>query len=389
MYDYLSLIAMTTATCSYNSLRFLSKPVLEDPKALKLLGIERHDDVRILDETEDGLTLVHYVSESPDQKIAHIRGIVYDQDYNIVCKSFPYTLEVTYHEYIKATKCKFPTNASFVEAEEGTILRLFNYGGVWRLSTHHKINGRRSRWAGPTFGDMFNDCWGDNDFSDLDETMCYVFLLVHPENKLVCCPKVPYLLHVLTLSRIDGMTTPVNTLIQRQNVRTPVVRVISSWVDMMNIVDDLNALSKTGLMVFEFERSDGMPTVTKIINEAYLEFRNIRGNEPNLRIRYFELMADGQHHSLRSLLPEKTAYFDKCDAEFKSVVCKLRNCYIARYVNGYYVVLPSDKHRILVNIRRQNRVVALEESIATELLKSGALSINRAIKGLYEKYNEQ
>uniref|UniRef100_A0A6C0M007 Uncharacterized protein n=1 Tax=viral metagenome TaxID=1070528 RepID=A0A6C0M007_9ZZZZ len=370
------------ATCSYASLRFLSKPVLEDPKALEMLGIERTDDVRILDRSDDGLTLVHYISEHPSNKVAHVRGIVYDSDYKIVCKSFPYTPEVSVSEYANMADAEFEYTDVY-KASEGTILRLFNYGGLWRMSTHRKIDGRRSRWGGPTFGEMFDECWGDEDFSMLDENMCYVFLLVHPNNKLVCRHAKPHLLHVLTFHN-SNMSQPLLVYVAHNAVVGPELVDVKSFADMKRELATMDPYINTGLMVHDFTSGVScMPVVKKVVNDDYMRMRTVRGNEPNLRIRYFELAATADHDLLRDLLPEKSEYFDKCDFDFDLVVESLTDCYIDRYVNGLFVPLPPAQHRILANIRHNHhRVKDLKDMIRSGLLASGALCINGAIRDL-------
>ena len=202
--------------------KFYTKPRLSSlgskaEKMFALLGVKASEDVhlRIFDSIDEGnVILVHYISLSPT--VYHVRGVVIDVvNERILCSSFPYTEEYTVVppettanpeslQFLKASgKVSFSEDCIVTKAYEGTILRLFSYKGTWYLSTHKKLDGSKSRWAGPPFGMMFDSIWGKDvpKESIFDPEKCYVLLMSHPDNKLVCDIRVPKLYVVASYSR--------------------------------------------------------------------------------------------------------------------------------------------------------------------------------------------
>lgn len=349
--------------------RFLKKPKISDlypecPVIYKLLQVSSDEDsnLRILDEVpEDNLILVHYLE--PTLKTRHIRGVIIDVfNEQIVVESFPYTEEMLPTSKL-VKDIPIGGNQEVTKAFEGTILRVFR-GRVthkWYISTHRKIDGRRSRWAGPPFGEMFDSLWGSVVWEDyLSPNSCYVFLLSHGDNRLVCQISEPCIHHVQTFQSIKGgqmVATFKGLLKEHPNVKIQVVLDIKSVEELIEETEKLDWRDCSGLLVTQYEERPEGRVITacwKVVPESYQEKRGIRGNEPNFRFRYLQLRKEEKDRTsqIRELFPEKKELFDAVEKYILELPEFLAGFYKERYEKDTFVYLPKEIHHIITTTRQ-------------------------------------
>ena len=236
---------------------------------------------------------------NPTPGSRHIRGVIIDlQEGKIVAKSFPHTEEFTAPADIeKIRNIPLSKRCEITKAYEGTIIRLFqgNVTKNWYLSTHRKINGRRSRWSGPSFGEMFDSIWGTpNEFSDyLKPGCCYVFLLSHIDNRLVCQVSEPCIYHVQTFepsSTKRMKATFRGLLLDHPKIKgRDVLEDCQSIEKLINIAQNLDWLKYSGLLVTEYsegakDQEKVIGNCWKIIPSSYQAKRMIRGHGIKARL---------------------------------------------------------------------------------------------------------
>lgn len=334
------------AQAQFMERKFLEKPRVTDEKLINLLELSTSSlsNVRIFDE-KDGLRLVHYL-DSSDENTNHLRGVVVDSTPKIVCRSFPYTPEflVSEHELSDETV----SQSKVVPAFEGTVLRVFNHNDEWYISTHKKINGKNSRWGfSPTFGTLFSECWGVDEesqelnFSQLSKNRCYIFFMSHPHNGIVCQNASPTLYHIATYEN----NQQVDEHIERPNVKYQEQKTFETVDQLNQFVNSLSWREFSGAVVF-------LPNnkMCKIVNQEYFTKRQIRGNESNLRIRFFELFQKGVAEKLEEILPEKKEYFEKCREDYTKLKEHLFQHFDFRHVKRNYLVVPQQEHNFLQNL---------------------------------------
>ncbi len=332
------------------NVKFEGKPGISNTSMLSLLGVPQSqaDNVRIFDEHPNGLQLVHYIS-SANKAVNHLRGVIVasaEMPPRIVCKSFPYTPEYKSDEFTMDDE--MVASARLVPGYEGTILRVFFYDGEWYISTHKKINGKLSRWSSPTFGELFNECLGydkdaHTDLSFLNPDYCYVFMMSHPQNSLVCKIPQPILYHIVSYDTRNNMQV-VNEPIHHPRITYTPQLLLKTADELRAHVDQMSWQIFSGVIMF---LSDG--TMCKVINREYYMKRQIRGNEPNLRIRYLQLaeIPGMSSKDLVDLLPEKKDFFDKVERDLQRLVHHLYGRYEYRYVNGNFLRLPREEFYFL------------------------------------------
>ena len=320
------------------------------------------DNLRLFDHKkfDDGneLFLVHYITDPPESRLEKYRGVVIEKNrekYRIVCRSFPYT-----HEHVVKTftipEFIFGT-VSVVKAYEGTVLRLWWYESEnesesesrWYLSTHRKIDGTRSRWCGSkTFGEMFEEVWNEDLYSKLDKKLVHIFLLCHPENRLACIYPQPVLYQVgvydpttddfldITLHRID------------ESIPLPEKVEVESFDQLESLVQKMDWKCETGVLLSTKENDE----YRKILNEEYYNKRELRGNEPNLRMRWFQLHEQNKHEELEDLLPEKESFFSQLKKDNDEVIEYLLDLYDYRYYQSNFLRLPRENFIVLEDFDR-------------------------------------
>lgn len=308
----------------------LDKPALtHHPKSdiiLRLLNVSREEamsgELRILDE-KDNLILVHYVNAIPS--VRHIRGSIIDVDKEkLIVQSFPFPEEFEINEIENFNSNIFDGNHYFSIGKEGTIIRLFYYNGEWQLSTHRRIDGKKSRWAGPSFGSIFNEVWNPENYNLLNKDYVYILLIQHPENRIVCRISKPSVVFVGVFipkysDTPNNQESGVISFSEKDNIERYfldkitdvdfITRLnITSKQELESIVSNLDYNDTTGIIVHT--KCQDKIISMKFNPPGYSIARDIRGNEPNLRLRFLQLRDDGNEDDLVNLFPEKKLFFD-------------------------------------------------------------------------------
>lgn len=388
--------------------RYMNNPKVEDPEILKLVGIpeECKDLIRVLDANDQGLKLLHYIDDS-DFRVHHVRGIIVateEKPPKIVCKSFPFTPEIVFNDESKfmiknLIETKEVGTVACQTAPEGTLIRVFNYRNKWYMSTHKKINGSQSRWDSPTFGFLFSEIIGDVSLDDvLDKKFCYVFLMCHPNHVLVCKNEkmclycvAAYLIdenmrEVLRVGRSpsaaalgggcdnsvslcdwypindgDGYAIETHTMIKHPRIEVPRTNDFDIGYSFEDFERDVKTQDPNLFSGFLLRFKDG--TACKITNEKYEYMRKLRGNEPNVFIRYIELRnmvkkgskdIQQQLDDFVAMFPIKKPGFDRLNNQLNRVIDLMYFDFEYRYVNGNYLMLFQKEFFLLEKVFKAN-----------------------------------
>lgn len=375
--------------------RFFTKPCLSDNfsgqklrQIYKLLNISSEDDqnVKILDQDKT-LILVHFLN--PTESTKHIRGAIVDTagDHpQIVCASFPHTYDRELEDK-EVEKFVFSKENTLVSnAYEGTILRLF-YSHVheaWVMSTHKKINGYSSKWAAECFGETFDRLWGDeNYYNNLDDKCCYIFLLSDPKNRLVCeIPKETLYLVGVYRQNPDGTMTRIHPLpdIGNPNIKTTQYLPVHSHEELKSAVQELSFKNTTGILLCNL---DNPTEALKIMAPGYNSLRQVRGGEPNLKLRYLEVKLQGKSEDIRALYPEHKQIFDTVETCYTKLPHHLSLYYEKRYVRGEYLRVPQEEFTIISRTHDSfDKNLNVVDNIRRELNSSTARQLNAMIKNM-------
>jgi hypothetical protein len=320
--------------------------------------VKENTSVKVWD-SDENLTLKS--SSDPREgnfESMNCRGFVYDSESNLISRSLPFAVEKSTleREFIEKYMEKFDT-VKFYLSLEGTVLRMFHYGGKWYLTTNKKLDAFQSKWIDElSFGDLFvNSVYnGENQrttFEDLqlklDKTKTYIFLTTSSMfNRSVCfqhgsCKTY----HVGTYSSdFSVFDTEDNVgVVKMQPLSFETVTLLC------NFVSYLNPSAVQGVIAFF---PDGHQL--KVLNEQYHFLSEVRGNEYDVGLRYIQIRGDSQkNQALRSIYDNRQ--FDFIEQMIYNLGGELYDIYRSRYIFKYLVTVDYLRHRILKNLHEWHK----------------------------------
>lgn len=397
--------------------KLLSKKKIED------LGIEKsksiydllsineylanHYSIRIIDEEpKDNLYLLHYVI--PGKEVNHIRGTIIhitpDGECKILAQSFPFSDDINVEE-LSSGNFSFDETYRVTEVYEGTVIRIYKgpITGEWYFSTHKKIHGRKSKWSGPTFGDIFDSMWmpEENNFDNYFKSdRCYIFILAHPENKLVCSfePNIRLVaIHNFDQVFNDGYSSDYkitnNLKLEKTHphviIHNDTFSNLTSKDELKEIVNSIPFSRSTGVFVYKLDETrKKFVDYYKLTSSEYLSKRLLRGNEPNLKLRYLEFKIENSDRlkEFLELFSESTYLFNDVDKEFDRLTIYLKKFYNRRYKNKEYCVFPQEEHILVENTKKNyNKDLTVNQNIEIAMKMCTARQINTLIKHMKDE----
>lgn len=312
----------------------------------KFIDSHLSSQVELVDKTEDGLALYCYkeCDNSSKNTVKHCHGLVFHEN-ELVCRSFPYThiIPVSHTEEVEQVFAENPLEECvFTPSYEGTLLRVFSFNGRWLVSTHKKLDAYNSRWGGDkTFGRIFDEAVQnekvENLFSYLDTSKVYSFLVSDNSSRIACIsPQARiFLAGVYSNQRLDleDDTVPIPSL---PKLNFTALDNLYSWVY------NSNPYHVQGVMVFTKSGK-----VVRVCNEKYIWLSQIRGTEPNLIMRYFQLRDDPRFAEFLEMFSEKKELFEAIETEIVEIAKRLKRIYFDRYASKRHIVCDKTTHELL------------------------------------------
>lgn len=317
------------------------------PTREQVEGLVEEGKVSLVD-SDENLDLFCYTrcSSQDSPLLKACRGVVFCGN-ELVLNAFPYTPEYNESEVdselINVERCRF------FDSYEGTLLRIFYYGGKWYVSTHRKLNAFRSKWASrhDSFGDIFVralkqtlDKGLDEFTATLDPERQYMILIRNTaENRIVSQPPTetePFLYHVGTF------TNSVLSLNDSIGLPKPTEHTFDDISALVSYVQNIDPNRLQGLIVFDNGRQ------FKVLNKMYQTLFRARGNEPSLNYRYLQVRMDTELSNIfRSLYPEAQKNFDRYEEILRQIAKEIHTAYMDRFVHKKYVVVAKERYVIV------------------------------------------
>jgi len=291
------------------------------------------------------------------------------------------------------------------EIIEGTMINLWwdESNGKWEISTKKSVSGNYSYSHNPlletpkTFKEMFIDIVGNFEVFDetlaLDKNYFYSFVLKHPVNHIVHNNTRPELYLVAVYEKVsdwevkyiplavfkEWKTLPPETIVKYPASygfdSFSLTSVVSTYEDIINIIDKKNqhTLKSTndrmgrvgGLNTFhrspfhQDERTNYTVGVmimdlktgnrTKVENEVYKYLKELRGNHPSYKYKYYELVYRNQLHEFIYYFPRYAELFTGFQKEFDTYIYNMYNYYVSKYI--LKTILPTENDKIPVQYR--------------------------------------
>ena len=210
-------------------------------------------------------------------------GCIIDIPNMKVISYFPYfnRVELEYENNVEEKFDEEDWNSTTIEELiDGTVIRLY-YDTEWKVATLHTINAENAYWTSDkSFKTLFEEC-AENflNFETLNTKYVYGFIIRHPENKIVTHYESKDLVHVATLDRDDNfkdVEVDLNIIKPRKLIFTSFKQMQDSCVKLHFYLPGYLLTDKNGIK-------------TKYLAPHYNYVKNLKGNTPNMKIRYLQL----------------------------------------------------------------------------------------------------
>lgn len=331
-------------------------------------GKESKENINIIDKNEN-LILKHFDDCTNDTtlSIREMRGVVYDNNDKVVCKTFPYIIEYPEGK-LNEYKDKFPMNTEFYKSQEGTIVRLFKYNNKWYLSTFRKLDAFNSRWGSLTsYGDMFVDGLYyqykngklsslltiedkkdlfDQFCSILNPTVIYTFIITpNKSNRIVC--KIPnyQMVYLSGIFSREGKYLGLSD--DKLGNIFPTLEKVNDPEDEMKKIDYFN---NPGIVAYIKGDKNEVFDVIKFTKLEYTQLATLRNNQSNIKYQYFEMKKGNKGNNLSQFLElysDRKEEFDNYENELINACKYIHFAYYTRYIQKIYNIVPPIINYIL------------------------------------------
>lgn len=313
---------------------------------------------------DDELALYHWKEGAPDD-MKHWRGVIIDKNTGkIAARCLPNHYDVVAGNSDDDIDLE---GYDGFTAIEGALLRIFCHEDKWHISTNRRLDAFNSRWSSKhSFGDMFvytlRQLLGRREddileffYNSLDKDLTYIFMIrFNNDNRIVCSVHdVPVSERIVLIGvmRQDGWAIELvhnslqdHSVLNRLGRQTPHPPMTFEEAKA-KVLDSIDPMTSPGL--FFFHRTENKQI--KLVHPRYNELAQIRGNQPNLLLRYMELRrGDPQvFETFKQLYPRSAQVFDQMEATLEGVSRKINFWYNERYIHSRYVSVPYPEFVIM------------------------------------------
>ena len=226
----------------------------------------------------------------------------------------------------------------YTVAYEVFLIRVYHYDGEWHISTNRRLDAFESHWAtGLSFGQYFSllisraskgTLTTEEFLCTLDPTVQYYFLVpTEGDNRIgAISTKEPDQFWLAETVNADMNTLPRN------------IWSFLPTTTHTRLRDFPNAIGVTRL------NDDG--AIVKYLYKDYLYRKELRNNEPDVYVRYIQLMKAGDL-SGQQTFNRQHMYIKEFVAEFNKMIREIHRMYCQRYLRKEYVQLPLKIHQVL------------------------------------------
>lgn len=254
-------------------------------------------------------------------------GCVFEKDSDrVVCAAQRKIKDITLEELKE--KLENISDSTVEYCEDGTMIRLYYYNLKWWTATSRCLDARKSFWSSSkTFDEMFWETFESSKLEDLDIAYTYNFVLLHKENRIV--------VHHITNKLVYVSRTNNETLVEEAsepdgwNVPLRIIGFTAANIESYFRVTKRGILVKTEKETF------------KVDFEQYKRVKDVRGNVPNIQVRWLELLNDPDKLDvLTRLYSEYRDEFEKLSIRLREIIREIHKLYIDSHVK--HIIQVSD-----------------------------------------------
>jgi|UniRef100_A0A6C0B937 hypothetical protein len=246
------------------------------------------------------------------------RSIIF-KNKKVVCFSPPKS--IPYAEFCEKHPMPTVTADEFLD---GTMVNVFYDGETneWVIATRSIVGANCTFYSQKTFHDMFHET--NIDYSKLDKTYCYSFVLQHPDNQIVTPVANPalYLIAVYHITEI-GITEVHSNNHCITSFLTPSTYTFSSYEEAEHFVQSQPYTFKGLMLKTGNERS-------KIRNLAYENVKKLRGNSACTLYTYLSIRSTPEQTEYEKYFPNHS--FPMYEKQLTNLIVYLHSLYMDCFI---------------------------------------------------------
>lgn len=184
---------------------------------------------------------------------------------------------------------------------DGSIMRLYNYSGTWRIATQNNVDANNVNWSSSeNFGTLMQDAMTEVglEYSALNPNYCYTFILQSPKNHMIIEYSKPNLILVNVTegyNRVEQNLTGINNIpvLTFDTFDTLITELETEWT--LPLIQESNLgyiLTHTSGRRIRFE------------SKAYTTAKRIKGNVPNISFRLLQVISEGNEEEFLKYFPK-------------------------------------------------------------------------------------
>jgi hypothetical protein len=365
-----------------------SRPSTPQNDSSNVLELNKYDNLRCYTFTE--------CDENSPLYEQSYRGIIKNEKDEVVCHSFGYTPEFSCTDDDNINKFINPLlkNSKCYISYEGSILRLFynkttDSDFKWQLSTHRKIDSFSSRWgSAKSYGELFieillrlnpsllTDTVKDEhgnfvyekiiqsyaNLYNLNENYNYIFMITTSKmNRIVCNKHDENNLYFVGLfdttnvintisSKSELGSLPMFKYVYPEDVKSVGVPIPDSY--------SISEIDKVKSFVYDmnYEKYQGLIFITpegrtvKMVHHKYMYYSKLRGNNPNILLRYLELQHEGNKDKVKEfvdLYNDQRELFIDFGKVLDDICLNIYTKYRNRFVRKMVDIAPPEQYQVI------------------------------------------
>jgi hypothetical protein len=325
-------------------------------------------DTLICSHKEDDFSIYKYGAK-PNANLYNYRSIITHNE-TVVCFSPPKS--ISRDSFLELHSSKVVVE----EYIEGTMVNVFWAKNQWRIASRSKLNANCFFFdTNGHFSNMvqetFQEC--NLDLNALNKECCYSFVMQHPDNRIVSRFDKPtlYLIAAYRIEDSGGDEVYVHLVnVQSDPLWATTAVKFPATVLNFNINTKPDELCMPYTQMGLVFKNGGIRC--KLRNPAYEYVRQLRGNQPKLMYRYFELRKLEKIRAYLSHYPEHATQF----AVFRKKTHEYTNTLYNLYVNIYILKTEMDVS-VRNDVRFKQSLSKLHQMYITQKTK---INITRVIE---------
>jgi hypothetical protein len=342
---------MTTNLINISSIiQFVqNKPFTQIQEDAKSLGFDvRHKDELYLLTTGGHRRLDGDGEECDNELHAQCNGMILEKNTNkIVCASQNVFSEADDLSQLMANLSESGVQYRIEYCEDGTLIRLYHYNGSWHTSTNRCIDGKDSFWTSQkTFDALFWELFNRASLDSLDQNYTYLFILLHSENRIVIRHYHNKLVYVSRIFNRPQITSdPINSSESRfvlsedyrhiflQNTEHILRPKTIGNIDIQHLSNEMMFHPRKRGFIIKIANGTDSWESYRYDFPKYTKQKLIRGNVPDIKHRYLELLNDTEMlEQLFRLYPEHKSDFIRLRNQLHLLSKKIHQLYINSHI---------------------------------------------------------